>query len=110
MKLRKFLAVGLAAFALSGAITNTPAYAASASSYHDQVNSHYSWLLQLIWNWTSHIHDRFCGHGGSGGSGGPVAGGGGNPAQVPELDGSAAAISLLLLGGLIALRRETKRT
>jgi hypothetical protein len=30
-------------------------------------------------------------------------------AQVPELGGASAGLALLLLGGLIALRRETRR-
>lgn len=107
MNLRKSLVIGLTAFALSGSVS-LPVYAADAGGnyYHQEVNDHYSWLLRLIWRWTGHVHSQGCGHGG-GSSGGPVAEGGN--AQVPELDGSAAAISLLLLGSLIALRRETRR-
>lgn len=32
-----------------------------------------------------------------------------NIAQVPELGGASAGLALLLLGGLIALRRETRK-
>ncbi len=106
--MKRLLIVLIAAFALGGA----GAYAADGgrssshdSYYHSHVNEQYSWIFRLLWRWISHIHDSSCGHGTSGGT---ETGGSGSVAQVPELEASGAALALLLLAGLLALRRETK--
>ena len=71
--------------------------------YHQRINEHHAWPKKLLWWARNHQHDSRCGHGAPPPS--PLDKGSA-AVQVPELDASGAALSLLLLAGLLALRRE----